>query len=183
MKGNSAMLNPSFPGGTILRGALATLVVGFGVSAGGIVPALHAGAHASANGNLSSPCIPAGHGPGAIPSIAFGRTGGNIRPLTVNLYGDGTVAYKGAVAPASGYTVRPDAVLGLKRLAGAEGFSTWPRVITSSKLFPDSASLFITIRAGCETTTKTVIMRPGANQPGFQELWDTFSAAAGLGNR
>jgi hypothetical protein len=71
----------------------------------------------------------------------------------------------------------PDAVLGLQRLAQAEGFNTWPKVIKSTKLMPDSASLYITIRAGCSPATRTVTLQPGAQLPAFTELFDTLLAA------
>jgi hypothetical protein len=168
-------------GGNVLRGATVALVIGLGIAATGIGPSSHADAQSLAIRKAAAPCIPAGHSTSTIPSISFGRSGGNIRPFTVNIYGDGVIAYKGAVTPPASYAIRPDAVLGLKTLASAEGFATWPAVIKSTRLFPDSASLFVTIRAGCATTTSKVTMRPGANQPSFLQLWDTLYAAAGLG--
>jgi hypothetical protein len=125
----------------------------------------------------AAPCIPAGHGPSAIPSIVFGRRGGNIRPMRVSIYGDGTVTYIGGSPLSTTFTMLPDAVLGLQRLAQAEGFTAWPTVIKSTKLFPDAASLYVTIRAGCTTATRTVTLQPGAQLPAFTELFDTLLAA------
>lgn len=127
------------------------------------------------------PCIPAGHGPGTVPSISFGRSGGNIRPMQVNIYGDGTISYQGATPISAHYAIAPEAVLGLQRLADAEGFWKLPATITGTHVLPDFATLSITIRAGCSSTTKTVKAR-GSQLAGFAELYDTLTAAAGLGN-
>jgi hypothetical protein len=163
--------------------AVCASLLSLAVAVGGMVTPSFSQAHSVARTGVFAPCIPAGHGPSTIPAISFGRTGGNIRPLTVLVYGDGTVAYQGSAQGSPGYSVRPDAVLGLQRLAQAEGFATWPAKFKSSHFFPDSATLFVTIRAGCSTATKTVKMQPGANQPQFIELWDTLLAASGLGTR
>lgn len=125
----------------------------------------------------TAPCIPAGHGPSAIASIAFGRKGGNIRPMRISIYGDGTISYAGGAPISQSYTILPAAVQGLQRLAAAEGFNSWPSQIKSSRLFPDSASLFVTIRYGCSTSTRTVTLQPGAQSPAFSELYDTLLAA------
>ena len=137
-------------------------------------------AHQSEPAAANLPCIPAGHGPGDVPSISFGRSGGNIRPIQVKIYGDGTITYKGITPAVAQYAITPLAVLGLQRLADAEGFSTMPTLITGAHVLPDLATLFITIRAGCTTATKTVKAH-GGQLGGFTELYDTLSAAAALG--
>jgi hypothetical protein len=137
-------------------------------------------AHPSAPAAAGLPCIPAGHGPGVVPSISFGRSGGNIRPMQVKIYGDGTITYKGITPTITEYAIAPEAVLGLQRLADAEGFSTMPALIKGTHVLPDLATLSITIRAGCSTTTKTVKAH-GGQLGGFTELYDTLSAASGLG--
>jgi hypothetical protein len=124
--------------------------------------------------------MPAGHGPGVIPAITFGRKFGNIRPFSVAVYADGNISYNGITSAAAHYTIRPDAVLGLERLAAAEGFATWPTTITASHMMPDAATLFITLRAGCSTTTRTVNLQGGAAQPSYTELFDTLEAASAL---
>jgi hypothetical protein len=139
-----------------------------------------AAARPSAPAAANLPCIPAGHGPGDKPSISFGRSGGNIRPMRVKIYGDGTITYTGITPSVAHYTIAPEAVLGLQRLADAEGFSTMPALIKGAHFLPDSATLSITIRAGCSTTTKTVKAH-GAHLGGFTELYDTLSAATALG--
>ncbi|HXT35787.1 MAG TPA: hypothetical protein VN837_09445 [Chloroflexota bacterium] len=140
-----------------------------------------AAAHPSTRAIANLPCIPAGHGPSNTPSISFGRSGGNIRPMKVRIYGDGTITYQGAAPALAHYAITPEAVLGLQRLANAEGFWTMPSVITSTHVLPDLATLSITVRAGCASTTKTVQAR-GGQLGGFTELYDTLSAATALGN-
>jgi hypothetical protein len=139
-----------------------------------------AGVPATTTSTSTLPCIPAGHGPATIPAIAFGRSGGNIRPMEVDIYGDGTIAYQGAASPlTTTYTILPLAVLGLQHLAQAEGFWSMPAVITSTHVLPDVASLFITVRAGCSTTTHTVRVR-GGQSGGFMELYDTLLASVAI---
>ncbi|HVA89192.1 MAG TPA: hypothetical protein VNL71_05070 [Chloroflexota bacterium] len=140
-----------------------------------------ASAHQSIRTVANLPCIPAGHGPTALPSISFGRSGGNIRPMQVHIYGDGTITYQGAVPALTHYAITPEAVLGLQRLANAEGFLALPSVITGTHVLPDFATLSITVRAGCASTIKTVHAR-GGQLGGFTELYDTLSAATALGN-
>ncbi len=139
-----------------------------------------AAAHRSTSTAVGLPCIPAGHGPGVVPAIRFGRAGGNIRPMQVRIYGDGTITYKGLTPPVPQYAISPEAVLGLQRLASAVGFATMPKMIMGTHYLPDSATLSITMRAGCTTATKTVQAR-GSQLGGFIELYDTLSAAAALG--
>ena len=100
----------------------------------------------------------------------------------LSIYGDGTINYVGANPLSPSFTIRPDAVLGLQRLARAEGFNAWPSMIKSTRLMPDSANLFVTLRAGCSTTTKTVTLQAGANSPAFSELFDTLLAATAQSN-
>ncbi len=160
------------------RGLAAPFLVGMLIA-----PALatSAAARQSTRTAANLPCIPAGHGPSDTPSISFGRSGGNIRPMKVDIYGDGTISYQGAAPVLAHYTITPEAVLGLQRLANAEGFWTLPSVITGTHVLPDLATLSITVRAGCASTTKTVQVR-GGQLGSFTELYDTLSAATAVGN-
>ena len=162
----------------VSRGLAATFLVGLLAVPAFVTPAV---AHPSPRAAANLPCIPAGHGPSDTPSISFGRSGGNIRPMKVNIYGDGTITYQGAAPALTQYAITPEAVLGLQRLANAEGFWTLPSVITGTQVLPDLATLSITVRAGCAPTTKTVQAR-GGQLGGFTELYDTLSAATALGN-
>ncbi|HVC83426.1 MAG TPA: hypothetical protein VNL35_23295 [Chloroflexota bacterium] len=162
----------------VSRGLAAPFLVGLLAVPAFVTPAA---AHPSTRAIANLPCIPAGHGSGDTPSISFGRSGGNIRPMKVNIYGDGTITYQGAAPALAQYAITPEAVLGLQRLANAEGFWTLPSVITGPHVLPDFAALSITVRAGCAATTKTVQAR-GGQLGGFTELYDTLSAATALGN-
>jgi hypothetical protein len=159
------------------RAVPAALLAALLVTPAATIPAA---AHRSTPTAAGLPCIPAGHGPGVVPSISFGRGGGNIRPMQVKIYGDGTIAYTGVTPPIAHYAIVPEAVLGLQRLASAEGFSTMPALITGRGVLPDLATLSITIRAGCTSATKTV-QAHGGHLAGFTELYDTLSAAVALG--
>jgi hypothetical protein len=128
----------------------------------------------------AAPCMPAGYGTaGATPVIAFGHTGGNIRPTRVAIYSDGTITYQGGRPLSTSYHIQPAAVLGLERLAQAEGFSTMPQLIKSPHWLPDFGFEFITVRAGCSTTTTTVRSQ-GLGSGGFSELYATLAAATAL---
>ena len=167
---------------TSIRGTLSLLATAL-LTAGAVLPA-QSGAHAAprAVARTSAACLPGRHGPTDVPAIAFGRKGGNILPFRVSIYGDGTLGYQGAARPvASSYAVRPTAVQGLARLAGAEGFWGMPDLIAAARLFPDSGSLYITVRSGCYgSSTRTVTLQGGAQDAAFQELFDTLTAASGL---
>jgi hypothetical protein len=157
--------------------ACGVLLTAFGAAAlGARVPVVAA----QSAGASAAPCIPAGHGAGTIPAITFGRIGGNIRPMQVAIYGDGTISYQGAATPlTTTYTILPTAVQGLQRLAQAEGFWSMPAVITSTPRNPDAAALYITVRAGCATTTHRVEVH-GMAPAGFTELYDTLQAATAI---
>jgi hypothetical protein len=115
-----------------------------------------------------------------IPAISFGRKFGNILPFSVAVYADGTIAYKGVTPAVTHYAISLEAVLGLERLATAEGFATWPDTITATRGLPDVATLFVTLRAGCSTSTRTVNLQGGASLPAFNELFATLQAATAL---
>jgi hypothetical protein len=147
-----------------------------------IVPLAPRSYAAPAQRVAAAPCIPAGHGSKDIPAIAFGRRGGNIRPMQVLIYGDGTIRYQGAAPISPTYSISSLAVLGLQRLARAEGFYSMPPLIANPKHLPDFATLFITIRAGCATQTTTVRSNGGQAAGGFDELYATLTAAVALGS-
>jgi len=103
--------------------------------------------------------------------IAFGRTGGNIRPLTVTIARDGTITARDA----QGLRPRlsPDAVAGLLKLAAAERFSALPASVRCTGTNPDVAAGWI--RVG----QKTISVRGGC-RPAFTQLYSVLSAAVGL---
>jgi hypothetical protein len=161
-----------------------------GVACAVIVAALlgsHSGAGAAppsagtAPAQAGGPCIPAGHGPGIVPVISFGRNGGNIRPFQVDIAPDGTIVYTGTAPLASSYMISWQAVQGLVRLAGAVNFWTMPARLAGANVLPDIATLSIGIRQGCSNAVKTVRAH-GSPSLDFTEFFDALMAAAGLGD-
>ncbi|HWE62755.1 MAG TPA: hypothetical protein VHB98_13660, partial [Chloroflexota bacterium] len=128
-------------------------------------------------GRAAAPCMPAGYGaPGATPVFIFGHMGGNIRPTRIAIYSDGTITYQGGRPLSTSYHIRPAAVLGLERLAQAEGVSTMPSLIKAPHWLPDFGTNYITVRAGCSAKV-TTIRAQGSVSGGFSELYYTLAAA------
>ena len=165
---------------TSIRGT-SSLLTAVLLAVGAVLPA-QSGVHAAPRtvAHLTAACLPAGHAPTDIPAIAFGRKGGNILPFRVSVYGDGILRYQGAAHPVvASYAILPTAVQGLSRLAGAEGFWGMPDLIAAARLFPDSGSLYMTVRSGCYgTSTRTVTLQGGAQDPAFQYYSCTYAASA-----
>jgi hypothetical protein len=128
------------------------------------------------------PCAAAGSTAPVKTAIIFGRQGGNIRPMQVIISTSGAVNYQGAAPASPTYAITPAAVVGLLRLAGVEGFWNMPAILRNPDVLPDIASLFIRLRSGCSDSYKTVQAR-GGGFPAFGELYDTLTAAAGLGTQ
>ena len=156
-----------------------------------VIVAMLLGSHSGAGAAASSatpapapaggPCIPAGHGPGVVPVISFGRGGGNIRPFQVDIAPDGTIVYTGTAPLSGAYAISWQAVQGLVRLAGAVNFWTMPAKLAGANVLPDIATLSIGIRQGCSNAVKTVHAH-GSPSLDFTELFDALMAAAGLGD-
>jgi hypothetical protein len=88
-----------------------------------------------------------------IPVFAFGRTGGNIVPVKVSILSTGLVTVSGPVrAQQPGLRLSSDVIKGLLKLTSAEKFFSLPKHL-SGGLFPDSASLFITVSTRARTRT------------------------------
>jgi hypothetical protein len=154
----------------LLTGTLALGLLSPRLAHGAATPAAHAAAS----------CMPAGYGtPGATPVFVFGHQGGNFRPSRVAIYSDGTITYQGGTPLSTSFKILPPAVLGLERLAQAEGFSTLPPLIKSPHWLPDFGNFFITVRAGCSGTVTTVRAQ-GNVGGGFTELYDTLTAATAM---
>jgi len=106
------------------------------------------------------------------PQFTFGTEGGNIRPLTVTIGSDGTVAASwGATATVQ---LSKDATDGLMRLAKAEGFFALPSRIVGHGL-PDIAGRYITVRTAAGA--KTVHVR-FAHNAAFDQLYAVLAAVA-----
>jgi hypothetical protein len=118
------------------------------------------------------------HAAQAAAVFTFGRSGGNIRPVTIRILADGSVTVEGPtrVAP-SGLKLSKDAIAGLVKLAKAERFFSLPGRIEGPGVFPDAASLFIT--ASASGKTKTVYLHNTRNNQ-FNQLFAVLEAAAGV---
>jgi hypothetical protein len=110
----------------------------------------------------------------ATPEFVFGREGGNIRPLTVTIYSDGTV--NNGSGTAATFQLSPQALAGLLKLAQAEGFYKLPPRIIGHGL-PDIGGRFITITTAYGS--KTVHVRFVKNAA-FDQLYAVLSAVARL---
>jgi hypothetical protein len=113
----------------------------------------------------------------APPTIAFGRTGGNIVPFTVTISATGHVSTTGTQK----LTVTQATVPlrnGLAKLAKAEGFWTMATSLSCGKVLPDIAGRFVTIKGGGKARTVTV---RGTCFPAFEELYAVLSASVGAG--
>ena len=111
--------------------------------------------------------------------FAFGREGGNIRPLTVTIDDTGMVTTSYPVGRANGpVRLSRDALQGLLTLARAEGFFGLPSQMVGHGL-PDIGGRFITIHtAGHAKTVHVRFVRDAA----FDQLYAVLSAVAGVGS-
>jgi hypothetical protein len=112
------------------------------------------------------------------PSFTFGRTGGNIIPLTVKIARDGHVTATGGSQTPAYSTLSAPVRNALAQLAQAEGFWTMPASVACPGVNPDIAAQFVTVSAGGKTRTVTV---HGGCKPAFSQLWSVLYAAVGLG--
>ena len=113
----------------------------------------------------------------APPTFAFGRTGGNIVPVTVTIDKNGHVSTTGTEQ----LTLTQATVAlrnGLAKLARAEGFFTMPTFRSCGKINPDIAGQFVTVSAFGKTRTVTV---RGVCVAPFNELYAVLSASVGAG--
>ena len=112
------------------------------------------------------------------PSFAFGRSGGNIIPLTVKIARNGRVTVAGGSQTPTYATLSLPVRNALAQLAQAEGFFTMPAAVACPGTNPDVAAQFVTVSAGGKTRTVTV---HGGCKPAFSQLWSVLYAAVGLG--
>ncbi len=110
----------------------------------------------------------------ATPEFVFGREGGNIRPLTVTIYSDGTV--NNSIGTTPKFQLAPEALAGLLKLTQAEGFYRLPSRIIGHGL-PDIGGRFITVTTAAGS--KTVHVRFVKNAA-FDQLYAVLSAVARL---
>lgn len=148
--------------GVVVRAAIAAAVLG------GRVPL----------GESSGAAVDAYARHAAAPRIlfAFGREGGNIRPLAVTIDDTGLVTTTTGGAMTAHPRLTTDALDGLRTLARAEGFFTLPARIVGHGL-PDAGGRFITIHAG--TMAKTVHVRFARNAA-FDQLYAVLVAVTSM---
>jgi hypothetical protein len=79
-------------------------------------------------------------------SLAFGRSGGNIRPYTVTIAADGRVTISGPVQARRTKLTRAQ-VGGLIKLAADVRFATLPKTTNCTGALPDVASTFVRVGA------------------------------------
>jgi hypothetical protein len=110
-------------------------------------------------------------------SFVVGREGGNIRPFSVTIQPDGTVAVNGPVTvKRSGVHLSKDAMQALYKLAKAEKFFSLPGTINGPGFYPDTASLFVTVSTS--SGSKTVKVHATKNTA-FSQLYSLILAVAG----
>ena len=112
------------------------------------------------------------------PSFAFGRTGGNILPLTVKIARDGTVTVTGGSQTPAYPKLSLPVRNALAQLAQAEGFFTMSTSVACAGTNPDVAAQYVTVSAAGKARTVTV---HGGCKPAFTQLWSVLYAAVGLG--
>lgn len=78
--------------------------------------------------------------------LAFGRSGGNIRPYTVTIAADGRVSVSGPVQAGRMKLTRAQ-VGGLIKLAADVRFATLPKTTNCTGALPDVASTFVRVGA------------------------------------
>lgn len=109
--------------------------------------------------------------------FAFGRDGGNMRPLMVTIGMTGTVSMSAAAGGGRPLgPLSPDALDGLLLLAKAERFFALPTHIVGHGL-PDVSSRFISIQT--RRGVKTVQVRFVRNAA-FDQLYAVLAAVAGV---
>ena len=106
------------------------------------------------------------------PSFAFGRTGGNIKPLDVRIAPTGRVTVDGELRPALSQA-KLRVLLGV---ALAQRFFALPQKIVCPAQLPDFATLYVTVRAG--THIRTVTQRGNCNKR-FIRVYDALRSAVG----
>ncbi len=109
-------------------------------------------------------------------AIAFGRTGGNLKPAAQRLNADGSLSQRAEGGPwtLTGRTLSRDTVAGLARLAWTGGFSRLPTAPTKPTRNPDAARDFIELHSACGS--KHVEYAGGEGAPLFRELLSLLQA-------
>jgi hypothetical protein len=104
--------------------------------------------------------------------LAFGRSGGNIRPYTVTIAAGGRVSVSGPVQVGRTKLTRAQ-VEGLVKLAADMRFGTLPKTTNCAGALPDVASTFV--RVGART-----VRVHGNCIPRYARLWKALGSAVKL---
>ena len=115
---------------------------------------------------------PAGGGTSG-PSFAFGRLGGNIKPLDVRIGAAGRVTVDGEPRPPALSHAKLQTLL---RVALAQRFFALPQKIVCPGQLPDFATLYVTVRTG--TRARTVTQRGNCNKR-FIRVYVALQSAVG----
>ena len=119
---------------------------------------------------------PAGTASGAQMTFAFGRTGGNIRPFTITIAGDGSVTATGPVQTLKSQ-LDPRQLAKLARVVNAQRFSALPQKTLCPDALPDVASQFVIVHRGSLTRRVLVHGRCSAR---FTKIYTALTNAVGL---
>ncbi len=105
----------------------------------------------------------------------FGQKGGNIRPWTVTITSDGSVAATGINVRDSQLQFAGSALTGLNKLVVAEKLNTFPKTTLCPGVLPDVASRFITFQSAGQNRTVTV---HGTCKGAFNQMFAVLYAVA-----
>jgi hypothetical protein len=108
-------------------------------------------------------------------SFAFGRTGGNIAPFSVEIAADGSVAARGPVRVGR-HQLSARTVSRLATVAATQHFFALRRQVICPGTLPDFAFRSVTVRTA--HGSRTVLVRGGC-RPGFNALYTALSTAVG----
>jgi hypothetical protein len=118
----------------------------------------------------------AGTALGVPVTFAFGRTGGNIRPFTITIARDGSVAATGPVQPLKS-RLDPRQLAKLARVVNAQRFFALPQTTLCPDALPDVASQFVIVHKG--SLTRRVLVHGGCS-PGLTKIYTALTNAVGL---
>jgi hypothetical protein len=113
---------------------------------------------------------------GSSIAFAFGRTGGNIAPLTVEISASGAVTSTGPAQPKTAQLAAATRTR-LATLVRTTHFFTLPRVTRCRDALPDFASLFVTVRT--PSRSRTVLVHGDCSKP-FTQLYHALANAVGV---
>jgi len=109
--------------------------------------------------------------------FTFGIQGGNLRPWSVTISDDGSIAATGSIKHAQKLDDPKNTLNGLLKLADAESFFALPKNLRCSGVLPDIAARWIMIKANGDTKQVSV---HGACNAAFSQVYAVLMAAGGV---